>query len=34
MARKQRQSAVLTPRNQVRQLSKENAYCIQRVSKK
>jgi hypothetical protein len=26
--RKQRQSAVLTPRNQVRQLRKENGYCI------
>jgi carotenoid cleavage dioxygenase-like enzyme len=26
--RKQRQSAVLTPRNQVRQLRKENGYCL------
>jgi hypothetical protein len=32
--RKQRQSAVLIPRNQVRQLKKENSFCIQRVSKK
>ena len=32
--RKQRQSAVLIPRNQVRQLRKENGFCIQRVSKK
>ena len=31
---RQRQSAVLSPRNQVRQLRKENAYSIQLVSKK
>jgi len=34
MASQARTIAVLAPRNQVRQLREENAYCIQLVSKK
>jgi hypothetical protein len=32
--RKRRQPPVLTSRNQVRRLRKENGYCIQQVGKK